>query len=207
MTRTRVKICGITRPEDALVAAAAGADAIGLVFYPPSPRYVDVGRARAILQGLPPFVTRVGLFVNAPPGEVTAALNSLSLDMLQFHGDETRADCERYGRPYMKAVTMSEDIDLYEKAQSYASASAVLLDAHVEGLHGGTGVTFNWDRVPPDLGMPVVLAGGLTPDNVSLAIHQVRPYAVDVSGGVESSRGIKDADRVRAFISAVGSGL
>ncbi|MEX2525526.1 MAG: phosphoribosylanthranilate isomerase [Gammaproteobacteria bacterium] len=205
MARIRVKICGITRPEDAAAAAAAGADAVGLVFYPSSPRAVDIGAARVLSRALPPFVTRVGLFVDADPAEIEAVLNSHCLDMLQFHGSEAPADCERYDMPYMKAIKVMEGVDLHAQARRYNSASALLLDTHVAGLAGGTGKTFPWERVPGDLSVPVVLAGGLNEENVIEAVSRVRPYAVDVSGGVESSPGIKDSARIRAFIHKVGS--
>lgn len=205
MPRIRVKICGITRPEDAVAAAQAGADAIGLVFYAPSSRAVTVETARAISRSLPPFVIRVGVFVDADPAEIEAVLNSHCLDMLQFHGSEAPADCERYDMPYMKAIKVVEGVDLYAQARRYDNASALLLDTHVAGLAGGTGKTFPWERVPGDLSLPVVLAGGLNEENVIEAVSRVRPYAVDVSGGVESSPGIKDSARIRAFIHKVGS--
>lgn len=205
MARIRVKICGVTRPEDAVAAAAAGADAVGLNFYPPSPRAVDIETARALSRALPPFVTRVGLFVDAEPGEIEAVLNSRCLDMLQFHGSEAPADCERYGMPYMKTIKMAEGVDLHALARRYDSASALLLDTHVAGLAGGTGKTFPWERVPGDLPAPVILAGGLNEENVIEAISRVKPYAVDVSGGVESAPGVKDGARIRAFIQKVGS--
>ena len=203
--RTRVKICGITRPEDGLCAALAGADAIGLVFYRPSPRAVDLETARAITAVLPPFVTRVGLFVDADQGEVASVLNSIPLDMLQFHGNETPAECARYAIPYIKAVRMAEDVDLRAQAGLYASAAGLLVDSYIPGIAGGTGRTFDWGRIPADTGKPVVLAGGLTPDNVCRAIATVRPYAVDVSGGVEADRGVKDPALIRSFIEQVGS--
>lgn len=205
MSRVRVKICGITRAEDAIAAAGAGADAVGLNFYPPSPRAVDIETARALSRALPPFVTRVGLFVDADPAEIEAVLNSHCLDMLQFHGSETPGDCERYGMPYMKTIKVTEGVDLHAEARRYDSASALLLDTHVAGLAGGTGKTFPWERVPGDLPGHVVLAGGLNEENVIEAISRVRPYAVDVSGGVESAPGIKDGARLRAFIHKVGS--
>lgn len=205
MGRIRVKICGITRPEDALAAAGAGADAIGLVFYPPSPRAVDRAVAQSVSRVLPPFVARVGLFVDAEPHEIEAVLNSDCLDMLQFHGSEAPEECERYNIPYMKAVKVTEDVDLYTEARRYAGASALLLDTHVAGLAGGTGKTFPWERVPGDLPLPVILAGGLNEENVIEAVSRVRPYAVDVSGGVESAPGVKDPARIKAFIQKVGS--
>ena len=196
---TRVKICGITRPSDAQAAAAAGADAIGLVFYRPSPRHVDIDAARAILAVLPPFVTRVGLFVDAAPEEIEAVLAGVALDVLQFHGRETPEECRRYGRPYLKAIAMTEGVDVRAAESHYASAQGLLLDTHQKGRPGGTGQVFDWGRIPGGLGKPVILAGGLSPANVAAAIDQVRPYAVDVSGGVESAPGIKDERRMREF--------
>jgi phosphoribosylanthranilate isomerase len=203
--RTRVKICGITRVEDALAAAQAGADAIGLVFYEGSPRQVTVDQAAQIVAALPPCVTVVGLFVNAPRAEVEAVLSAVPIDLLQFHGEETPAACRGYGRRYMKAVRMREGVDLAVEAGRYADAAALLLDAYVPDRHGGTGTRFDWTRVPTALDKPVILAGGLTPDNVAQAIRQTRPYAVDVSGGVEAAKGIKDAIKMRAFVRNVNS--
>ena len=205
MIRTRVKICGITRPEDALAAARAGADAIGLVFYPPSPRAVTRERAREIVQVLPPFVSVVGLFVNAQPAEVRAALAALPIDLLQFHGDEAPEECRIYGRPYIKAVAMAPGVDLQAAARRYVDAAGLLLDTHREGVRGGTGEVFDWSRIPPGLDRPIILAGGLTLENVAAAVQRVRPYAVDVSSGVEVSKGIKDAARIEAFIRGVNS--
>ncbi len=196
---TRVKICGITRPEDAQAAAAAGADAIGLVFYRPSPRHVDIARARAIVAALPPFVARVGLFVDAAPEEIEEVLAAVAVDVLQFHGRETPEDCGRYGLPYLKAIAMGEGADLREAESRYAAAQGLLLDSHRQGRPGGTGRVFDWGCVPRDLAKPVILAGGLSVDNVAAAIAQVRPYAVDVSGGVETAPGIKDERRMREF--------
>lgn len=201
--RTRVKICGITRIEDGLAACAAGVDAIGLVFYAPSPRAVDVDQALAIRAALPPFVTVVGLFVNADTDTVMKTAERVQLDLLQFHGDETPEVCEHPGRPYMKAVRVREAADVSEAAARYASARALLLDTHDEALWGGSGRTFDWRLVPADIALPVVLAGGLTPANVADAIARVRPYAVDVSGGVERSPGIKDAAKMVNFIEEV----
>ncbi len=200
--RTRVKICGITRTEDALAAARLGADAIGLVFYAPSPRAVSIAQARAICAALPPFVTPVGLFVNAAEAEVQAVLEAVPLGLLQFHGDETPAECERYGRPWIKALRMAPGLDVAAEARRYGSASGILLDAWQAGVPGGTGQCFDWSRIPP-LDKPLVLAGGLTPDNVAEAIRVVRPWAVDVSGGVEAEKGIKDAALMAAFIQQV----
>ncbi|MGH8563780.1 MAG: phosphoribosylanthranilate isomerase [Gammaproteobacteria bacterium] len=201
--RVRVKICGITRPGDGSLAARLGADAVGLVFHPKSPRAVTVERARAIVTALPPFVTRVGLFVNAVPDAIEAVLSAVALDVLQFHGDEPAEDCRRYGRPYIKAIRMRSDVDLRGAAAAYPDAGALLLDAFVEGIEGGTGRSFDWSRVPEDLAKPIILAGGLTPDNVTQALAVVNPYAVDVSGGVEREKGIKDEDKMRRFISGV----
>lgn len=203
--RTRVKICGITRPEDARAAAGLGVDAIGLVFYVPSPRTVTIVQAQSIVAALPPFVTVVGLFVDAAATEVEAVLQAVRIDALQFHGQETAAQCGGYGRPYIKALRMREDIDLIASVDAYAGASGVLLDAHHEQLAGGTGAVFDWTRVPARLALPVILAGGLTPQNVAAAVRQVRPYAVDVSGGVEAAKGIKDQQKMAAFIQAVNS--
>jgi phosphoribosylanthranilate isomerase len=201
--RVRVKICGITRPVDGVLAARLGADAVGLVFHTKSPRAVTVERARAIIAALPPFVTRVGLFVDAGHGAIEAVLSAVPLDCLQFHGDEPAEDCRCYGRPYIKAIRMRPDVDLHGVARAYHDAGALLLDAFVEGIEGGTGQRFDWSRVPKDLPKPIILAGGLTPDNVARAFTLVRPYAVDVSGGVERDKGVKDEDKMRRFISSV----
>ncbi|MGH8577664.1 MAG: phosphoribosylanthranilate isomerase, partial [Gammaproteobacteria bacterium] len=168
-----------------------------------SPRSVTVERARAIVAALPPFVTRVGLFVNAAPDAIEAVLSAVPLDVLQFHGDEPAAACRPYGRPYIKAIRMCPDVDLHGFAVAYHDAAALLLDAYVEGIEGGTGQRFDWSRVPKDLSKPIILAGGLTPDNVTQALAVVNPYAVDVSGGVERDTGIKDEDKMRRFISGV----
>jgi phosphoribosylanthranilate isomerase len=200
---TRVKICGITRVQDALAACSAGADALGLVFYPPSPRYIEPAVARDVLRALPPFVTSVGLFVDPEPAEVERTLAVAPVDLLQFHGDEAPEFCERFGLPYLKAIRMRPGIDLLEYARRFKGARGLLLDAYVSGLHGGTGSRFEWDLVPPDLPLPVVLSGGLDPENVAAAIGQVRPWAVDVSSGVEAAKGIKDPQRIVAFIAGV----
>lgn len=203
MSNVRTKICGITRIEDALAAVEAGADAIGLVFYARSPRAVDVRQARAIVAELPPFVTSVGLFVDAPRCELAEILEAVPLDLLQFHGNESPADCEGHHRPWIKALRVRPGDDLERACQQYSSARGILLDTYVPGVPGGTGEAFDWSLVPPRLSKPIILAGGLSPDNVAQAIRQVRPYAVDVSGGVEQAKGIKDADRIHAFLSAV----
>lgn len=203
MAAVRSKICGITRIEDALVAAEAGADAIGLVFYDRSPRAVSVQQARAIIAALPPFVTTVGLFVNASRCEIGEILDAVPLDLLQFHGDETSAQCEGHGRPYIKALRVRPGENIAACCAEYNQASGILLDTYVPGVPGGTGEAFDWSLVPADLDKPVILAGGLTADNVRAAIAQVSPYAVDVSGGVEASKGVKDAEKIRAFIREV----
>lgn len=201
--RTRVKICGITRPQDAIAAAQAGADAIGLVFYPASPRAVDIDQAREIVTALPPFVTTVGLFVDAEEATIRQVLAALPLDMLQFHGDESPGACRHYARPYIKALRMREEADVLGAAREYHDAAGLLLDTYQAGVPGGTGDSFDWRRVPAHLTTPVVLAGGLTPENVAEAVITARPYGVDVSGGVESQKGIKDAYKIRSFIAEV----
>ena len=201
-SRTRIKICGLTRPEDVDAAVAAGADAVGLVFYPPSPRHVSLERAHALARRLPPFVTPVGLFVNATAAEVAAAAASIPNLLLQFHGDEAPADCRHAGRPYLRAARMAPGLDLLDFAAQFADAQALLLDTHV-AAYGGSGKVFDWSLVPADLPCPVVLSGGLHAGNVIDGIRQVRPWAVDVSSGVESAKGIKDAQAMRRFCDAV----
>ncbi|HHH36677.1 MAG TPA: phosphoribosylanthranilate isomerase [Gammaproteobacteria bacterium] len=200
--RVRVKICGITRPEDGAEAGRLGADAIGLVFYPPSPRHVSLDTAQAVVAALPPFVTVVALFVNAAESEIRRVLAALPVGLIQFHGDEPPEECRRYGRPYLKALRMAPDTDVAANAARYGDAAGILLDSYQPGVPGGTGRTFQWARVPP-LHCPLILAGGLTPDNVAQAIATVRPYGVDVSGGVEREKGIKDAARMADFIARV----
>ncbi|HEY0634148.1 MAG TPA: phosphoribosylanthranilate isomerase [Gammaproteobacteria bacterium] len=201
--RTRVKICGITRPEDGISAATAGADAIGLVFYAKSPRHVTPQQAHAIISSLPPFVTTVGLFVDASREEIEGVLREVPLDTLQFHGEETPDFCALFGRPYLKAIAMREGVDLHGEVRRFSSASALLVDTFQAGVPGGTGVSFDWARLPADLSKPLILAGGLNPDNVAQAIIQAHPYAVDVSSGVEAAKGIKDADKIAAFMRGV----
>ncbi|MEO5702966.1 MAG: phosphoribosylanthranilate isomerase [Gammaproteobacteria bacterium] len=204
--RTRVKICGITRPQDAIDVAALGGDAIGLVFYPESPRAVSAAQAVEIIADLPAFVTVVGLFVNAAPAKIRAVLKKVRIDVLQFHGDESPQACRAYGRPYIKAIAMRKDIDVQAYARGYVDAVGLLLDSYREGSPGGgTGRVFDWSQVPANLGRPLILAGGLTPENIAEAIRQTRPYAVDVSGGVESTKGIKNAAKIAAFIRGVNS--
>jgi phosphoribosylanthranilate isomerase len=205
--RTRVKICGVTRVEDALAAARVGADAIGLVFVDKSPRHVSLDLAAAICREMPPFVSTVGLFVDVDAAQVRAVLGRVPLDLLQFHGAEAPEFCRQFHRPYIKAIAMREDADLHAAARTYPDAAGLLLDAHVADVAGGSGRTFDWSRVPHDLGRPVIVAGGLTPQNVAHAVRQVRPYAVDVSSGVEQKPGIKDARKIAAFIDAVAEGM
>lgn len=200
---TRIKICGITRPEDAEQACKLGADAIGLVFYEPSPRNVDIEQACAVLDILPPFVTSVGLFVNAAADEIHGVLDQVNLDLLQFHGDESPEFCASFDRPWIKAIRMAEGVDLHAEAERYSQSWGLLLDAYHPALPGGTGESFEWARVPDNLPTSVILAGGLTADNVGEAIHTVHPYAVDVSGGVEAQKGIKDWGKMADFIAAV----
>ncbi|MCF6218832.1 MAG: phosphoribosylanthranilate isomerase [Gammaproteobacteria bacterium] len=200
---TRVKICGITRIEDALTAAALGADAIGLVFYAPSPRAVGIQQAANIVAALPPFVSSVGLFVDADKAFVEDVIQRLSIDLLQFHGEESAEYCEQFDKPYMKAVRMREGLSLESWVLHYENAKALLLDSYQPGIPGGTGTTFDWGRIPDKMQKPIVLAGGLNAANVAGAIEQASPYAVDVSGGVEVSKGIKDAAKIAAFINEV----
>jgi phosphoribosylanthranilate isomerase len=199
---TRIKICGLTRLDDLLAAVQAGADAIGLVFYPPSPRHVDLKTAAELARAVPPLVTIVGLFVNADPSLVKETLAAVPIHLLQFHGDEDESYCRQFDRPYMKAVRVKPGMDLVQYADGFPSAQAILLDAFVEG-YGGGGKVFDWALIPPALGKPIVLSGGLDAGNVGEAISRVRPAAVDVSSGVEAVRGIKDAEKIRAFVAAV----
>lgn len=201
--RTRIKICGITRPEDGLAAARLGADAIGLVFHERSPRRVDVARAAAIAAALPPFCVTVALFVDPAPQAVHEVLAGVRVDLLQFHGDEPPEFCGGFGRPYLKAVRMRDGVDLEAAAARYRDAAALLLDAWHAELPGGTGTRFAWRALPDGLRLPVMLAGGLDAGNVGEAIRTMHPYGVDVSSGVEAAPGIKDAGRMRAFVRAV----
>mgnify|MGYP001571684838 CR=1 FL=1 len=203
--RTRIKICGITCIEDALAAAQAGADAIGLVFDPKSPRCVDVRQAVSIAHALPPYITVVGLFVDATPQSIHDVLNRVNLDLLQFHGAETPEYCRAFPKPYVKAIRMSPDVDLHAEERRFPEAAGLLLDTFSPVASGGTGEVFDWGRVPRDLKKSVILAGGLTPGNVADAIRRVRPYAVDVSSGVESTKGIKDTKKIAAFVEAAKS--
>ncbi len=204
--RTRVKICGITRPEDGRAAAQAGADAVGLVFYAKSPRYVVQQQAQAICRELPPFVSVVALFVNAPREQVSEVLDSVPVDVLQFHGTEQAEQCAGFGRPYIKAIAMREGCDPLPTMNAHPEASGFLLDAWQPELHGGGGVTFDWAQMPERSAKPMILAGGLTAENVSRAIARMRPFAVDVSSGVESDKGIKSVEKIQAFMRGVERG-
>ena len=201
--RTRIKICGLRDPEHARIAACEGADAVGLVFYDKSPRYVQVSEAAHVARALPPYVMAVGLFVNAPGAVVKQAIEAVPLDLLQFQGDETADFCASFGRPFVRAVRMEKGTDLVEYARRFSAAKALLLDAHVAGERGGTGQVFDWNAIPRDLPLPIILSGGLTAGNVGRAIREVRPWAVDVSSGVEASRGVKDPAKIVEFIRSV----
>ncbi|MEX1082484.1 MAG: phosphoribosylanthranilate isomerase [Halofilum sp. (in: g-proteobacteria)] len=210
MSPTRIKICGASRPEDARSAAYWGADAIGLVFHPSSARAVDIDTARAIVKALPPFVTSVGLFLDAEPERVRATLEAVPLDELQFHGIETPDYCRAFARPYVKAVGMGAGMgagaDVTAAAANYPDARGILVDSHAAGEAGGTGEAFGWERLPAQRAYGLILAGGLSPENVAEAVTSVRPDAVDVSTGVERARGVKDDDRIREFIEEVRRG-
>lgn len=201
---TRIKMCGLTRIEDVEAAVDAGAHAVGLVFYPPSPRYVDLATAATLARAVPPFITIVGLFVNADAATVKATLAAVPLHVLQFHGDEDEVYCRQFDRPYLKAARVRPGMDLLQYAAGFPSAQAILLDAFVDG-YGGGGKVFDWSAIPADLGKPIVLSGGLDAGNVVEAIARVRPAAVDVSSGIERAKGIKDAEKMRAFVAAVRS--
>ena len=205
MTYTRIKICGITSAEDARVAVDSGADAIGLVFYPSSPRAVTASQAAAVVAAVSPFVTVVALFVDEPAESIRRILHSVPVDVLQFHGEEPAAFCEQFQRPWIKALRVQADMDLAARCTQYRGARAVLLDSWQEGVPGGTGRTFDWDLANGKLPLPVVLAGGLDQDNVGDAVARLRPAAVDVSGGVERSPGHKDAQKIKRFVAAVRS--
>lgn len=200
---TRIKICGITRAEDLRTAVEYGADALGLVFYEVSPRNVTIPHAAHLAQSTPPFVNLVGLFVNPSVAEVQTVLRHVPLATLQFHGEETPEFCAQFNMPYLKAIRVKAGVDLLQCASDFSSAQGLLLDAHVEGIQGGTGATFDWTLIPKHMPMPIILSGGLDAKNVAEAIKLVKPYAVDVSSGVEASKGIKDAAKIAAFINEV----
>jgi phosphoribosylanthranilate isomerase len=202
MTRTRVKICGITREQDLASAARHGADAIGLVFYPPSPRCLKLPQAQKLASLAPPFVSVVTLFVDPDAELVRSVIDSVRPNLLQFHGDETPEFCASFGLPYVKAARMKPGLDLLQYARDYGSARGLLLDAHVEA-YGGVGAGFDWSLIPPSVPLPIILSGGLNPDNVADAVRRVKPWAVDVSTGVESAKGIKDDAKIAAFCKGV----
>jgi phosphoribosylanthranilate isomerase len=213
-SRVRVKICGITRLDDALAAIAAGADAIGFVFHPQSPRNISPEAALDIIRALPPFVTTVGLLVNPEVMRVHFLLEAMPLSLLQFHGDEDNAFCAQFGHPWIKALPVRPESDIAAGIAAFPDAAGILLDAWHPDLKGGTGQTFDWSKFPRESRKPLILAGGLAPDNVAAAVRQTRPYAVDVSGGVEARaadgsvlKGIKDARAIKAFIDAVNAGV
>ena len=201
----KVKICGITSVAQAEMVVQAGADAIGLVFYDPSPRAIDIARAQAICAILPPFVTAVGLVVNPASDWLHALLDQVPIDLIQFHGDETEPFCKQFNKPYIKAIRVQQNMDLTSLSQTFNSSRGILLDTYVPGQPGGTGQSFDWDLIPKSMSKPLILAGGLNPDNVAQAVARVKPWAVDVSGGVEQSKGVKDQRLVNAFISGVRS--
>jgi phosphoribosylanthranilate isomerase len=203
MMRTRVKICGITRAQDAAAVVQSGADALGLVFYPKSPRYVTADQARQIATGVAPFVTVTGLFVNAPADSVREVLARVPLGLLQFHGEESNDQCNCFGLPFIKSIPMRHGTDLLSLMSAYPDAAGFLLDAWQPGTHGGGGIAFDWQQIPEGINTPLVLAGGLTPGNVATAIRTVKPYAVDVSTGVERDKGIKSREKIEAFMREV----
>jgi phosphoribosylanthranilate isomerase len=200
--RTRIKFCGLTRPEDVAAAVALGVDALGFVLYPASPRYVEPAHLARLVAGVPPFVTTVGLFVNAPRATIAGVLSEVPLGALQFHGDESEAECSGYRIPWLRAARVQPGLDLLQFATRYRDAQAILLDAYVDGFGGG-GESFDWSLIPKEIAPRVVLSGGLNARNVADAIVRLRPYAVDVSSGIEASKGIKDPERMRLFVQAV----
>lgn len=201
--RVRAKICGITNLDDALQAIEAGADALGFVFYAPSPRYISIERAVQICEKLPPFVSRVGLFVDASREQIEQACDSLALDLLQFHGDESETDCLGFSRSYIKAIRVQTGSDFQQAETAFPSAKAILVDAYKPGVPGGTGERFDWSLLPANRSKPLILAGGLNEKNIYQAIQSVRPYAVDVSGGVEQTKGKKNHQLVSQFLNEV----
>jgi len=201
--RTRIKICGLKHCEDAMKAVESGADAIGLVFVEKSPRYVSLTEARVIAEAMPPFVTVVGLFMDATAAMVREALKVVPLNLLQFHGDESPDFCDQFEIPYIKVLRMRKNVNVTAFAQEYPNAAGLLLDTYHEGIAGGTGQVFDWQRVPDDCPLPIILAGGLNPENVATAINTAHPYAVDVSSGVESRPAVKDYDKIKTFINEV----
>ena len=209
ISRTRIKICGITRQEDALAAIGFGADALGLVFVQASPRYVSIEQAQELVKPLPAFISKVGLFVNASSAEVSNVINNVALDYLQFHGEEEETFCTQFSKPYIKAIRLKPETDLLEIISKFKSAAAILIDAWHPDIAGGTGKTFEWsllNELPKENIPVIILAGGLNQENVNSAVHLIRPYAVDVSTGVEDSPGIKSAEKIRKFVTEVNRG-
>lgn len=212
MPRTRIKICGITRLDDALKAAELGVDALGFVFVESSPRFISAADAKVIIRQLPPFMQTVGLFMNQPAEEVSSITQETALNLLQFHGDETVSFCEQFDMPYIKAIPMGGGVNPVEYAAQYSAAVGFLLDSHEKGASGGSGDKFDWEAIPSGFSKPIILAGGLTVDNVESAVRQVSPYAVDVSSGVEAEKGVngikrvKSAEKMREFVAGVNSG-
>ena len=203
--RTKIKICGITKLSNALQAAELGVDALGFVFYSDSPRYIEPKKAREIINLLPSFISRVGLFVNASKEDVLLAISESRINMLQFHGDEDEIFCNQFDLPYIKAISFKDGINLLEYCQLFSSCSAILVDAYCKNMRGGTGKTFNWDLIPKQLPLPLIIAGGLDSKNVSSLIDSVKPYGVDVSGGVELDKGIKDHNMMKNFVLGVNN--
>jgi len=201
--RTKIKICGITNPKNALDAVDLGVDALGFVFFEESPRYIEPKKARKIINLLPLFVLRVGLFVNASKEEVLSAISDSSVNVLQFHGDEDEQFCNQFNLPYIKAISFQDGVNLLEYCKLFTSSSAILIDTYSENMRGGTGKTFNWDLLPKELPLPLIIAGGLDSGNVSSLINSINPYGVDVSGGVESDKGIKDYTMMKNFVLGV----
>jgi phosphoribosylanthranilate isomerase len=201
--RTKIKICGITNSKNALDAVDLGVDALGFVFFGESPRYIEPKKARKIINLLPSFVLRVGLFVNASKEEVLSAISDSSVNVLQFHGDEDEQFCNQFNLPYIKATSFQDGVNLLEYCKLFTSSSAILIDTYSENMRGGTGKTFNWDLLPKELPLPLIVAGGLDSGNVSSLINSINPYGVDVSGGVESDKGIKDYTMMKNFVLGV----
>jgi phosphoribosylanthranilate isomerase len=201
--RVRLKICGITRVQDALAASDLGVDALGLVFHPDSPRHIEIEQAQAIIAKLPPFISKVALFCNADKDAVIQVLSQVNIDCLQFHGDESEEFCQQFKRPYIKAIRVQEHIDLAAQFNNYPSAAAILLDSFSASAYGGTGEVFNWQLIPQDISYKLIIAGGIDQHNIASLLQQVQPYAVDVSSGVELSRGIKDAKKIAQLIQQI----
>jgi len=206
MNRTRIKICGITRSQDALDAINLGVDALGLVFVASSPRCVNIEQSKTIVSQLPPFVQTVALFMNNSADEIRQILQAVPLNLLQFHGDETPEFCEQFAMPYIKAVAMGGGLEPLQYAKRYESATGFLLDSHAKGQSGGSGDAFDWQTIPSSFNKSLILAGGLTIENVATAVKQVKPYAVDVSSGVEAAKGVKDHEKMAAFVRGVRQG-